>query len=111
MSSYVAPVLDHLDAYDEWHHDVSMRTTLTLDDDLVRALREEARRRDLSFKEVVNEVLRRGISAGAAPGAKPARFRVKAKACGFQPGVDLKRLNQLLDEMEIDHAGVVVRDR
>jgi hypothetical protein len=89
-----------------------MRTTLTLDDDLVRALREEAGRRGISFKEVVNEALRRGLTAGAQPGARPSRFRVRAKACGFQPGVDLKRLNQLLDEMEIDHAGVVViRDR
>lgn len=89
-----------------------MRTTLTLEDDLVRALHEEARRRDISFKEVVNEVLRRGLSAGVPPGARPSRFRVRPKACGFQSGVDLKRLNQLLDEMEIDHAGVVViRDR
>lgn len=89
-----------------------MRTTLTLDDDLVKALRDEARRRDISFKELVNEVLRRGLNAGVPPGARPSRFRVRAKPCGFQPGVDLKRLNQLLDEMEIDHAGVVViRDR
>jgi hypothetical protein len=89
-----------------------MRTTLTLDDDLARQIREEARRTGRSFKEVVNEALRRGLLTGATPVSPPGRFRVRPKACGFQPGVDLRKLNQLLDEMEIDHAGVVViRDR
>ena len=89
-----------------------MRTTLTLDDDVARQLREEARRTGRSFKEVVNDALRRGLSSGAAPSPRPPRFRVRPKACGFQPGIDLRKLNQLVDEMEIDHAGVVViRDR
>ena len=38
-----------------------MRTTLTLDDDLFMALNERARATGRSFKEVVNEVLRRGF--------------------------------------------------
>lgn len=89
-----------------------MRTTLTVDDDLAKELREEARRTGRSFKDVVNDAIRRGLMAGAAPVRHPGKFRVRAKACGFQPGIDLKKLNQLLDELEIDHAGVVViRDR
>ena len=39
-----------------------MRTTLTFEDDLARRLREMARRRGISFKEAVNETLRRGLS-------------------------------------------------
>ena len=38
-----------------------MRTTLTLDDDLFMALNERARATGRSFKEVVNEVVRRGL--------------------------------------------------
>lgn len=38
-----------------------MRTTLTLDDDLFMALNERARATGRSFKEVVNEALRRGL--------------------------------------------------
>ena len=38
-----------------------MRTTLTLDDDLFMALNERARESGRSFKEVVNEALRRGL--------------------------------------------------
>ena len=89
-----------------------MRTTLTLDDDVVKELRAVARATGRSFKEVVNDALRRGLTAGASPALRPGRFRVRAKPCGFQPGIDLRKLNQLIDEMEIDHAGVVViRDR
>jgi predicted transcriptional regulator len=39
-----------------------MRTTLTLDDDVDRMLRELAERRGISFKQVVNEVLRAGVA-------------------------------------------------
>ena len=38
-----------------------MRTTLTLDDDLFMALHERARATGRSFKDVVNEVIRRGL--------------------------------------------------
>lgn len=30
------------------------------------------------------------------------RFEVKAKACGFQSGVDVRRLNQVNDELEME---------
>lgn len=34
--------------------------------------------------------------------AKLPRFEVKAKACGLRAGVDVLRLNQLNDELEIE---------
>lgn len=85
-----------------------MRTTLTLDDELAAALHAEARRSGRSFKDVVNETLRRGLTRGDKPGRGPRRFRVRAKACGFRPGIDLSRLNQLVDELEIERAGALV---
>ena len=89
-----------------------MRTTLTLEDDLAKQLHEEARRSGKSFKETVNEAIRRGLRTGASPGRRPARFRVRPSACGFRPGIDVRKLNQLVDELEIEHAGaVIVRDR
>ncbi|MEK6372865.1 MAG: antitoxin [Acidobacteriota bacterium] len=89
-----------------------MRTTLTLDDDLEKELRDSARREGRSFKEIVNETLRRGLTAGAPPGRRARRFRVHPKACGFRAGIDLTKLNQLLDELEIERAGLVaIRDR
>jgi hypothetical protein len=88
-----------------------MRTTLTLDDDLARRLREEARRSGRPFKDVVNEAIRRGLASGEG-GGRPRRFRVKPSACGFRAGVDLGRLNQLADEIELERAAaLVIRDR
>jgi hypothetical protein len=80
-----------------------MRTTLTLDDDLAEALARLARRDDRSFKEVVNETLRRGLLTGERPAetGRPS-FAVHPEACGFLPGVDPLRLNQLVDQMELD---------
>lgn len=89
-----------------------MRTTITLEEDVAKLVREETRRTGASFKDVVNEAIRKGLTTGSAPASRQGKFRVKPKACGFRPGVDLMKLNQLLDELEVDHAGVVViRDR
>lgn len=78
-----------------------MRTTLTLDEDIARELQELSRRSGESFKEVMNEVLRRGLP-GEKPAAQLPRFQVMPKACGFRTGVDLLRLNQLSDQIEIE---------
>jgi hypothetical protein len=83
------------------HHDVSMRTTLTLDDDLARRLHEISRTKGESFKEVVNSTLRRGLHGEKAVG-RLHKFKVIPKACGFRSGVDVLRLNQLNDELEVE---------
>lgn len=55
-----------------------------------------------SFKEVVNATLRRGLQAGEKPARRQAPFAVTPKACGFAPGVDPLKLNQLNDELELE---------
>ena len=77
-----------------------MRTTLTLDDDVIDALKERARRLDQSFKQVVNDTLRRGLSPVAAE-SQPL-YRVNPHHSGFRTGVDPLRLNQLNDELQAD---------
>ncbi|MDH3403963.1 MAG: DUF2191 domain-containing protein [Acidobacteriota bacterium] len=77
-----------------------MRTTLTLDDDVATALREAAHRTGRSFKAAVNETLRAGLAAGAAP-AKGKRYRVVPVALGgVRPGIDLDKALQLADALE-----------
>lgn len=82
-----------------------MRTTLTLDEDLGRRLKELARESGRSFREVVNEVVRRGLSTGERPPDETEPFRVVPRACGFKPGVDPLKLNQLYDDLEIERLG------
>jgi len=79
-----------------------MRTTLTLDDDLAKQLREKARLSGESFKEVVNETLRRGLRSSEKPSPPLPRFVVKSKARGFVPGVDILHLNRFFGELETD---------
>ena len=75
-----------------------MRTTLTLDNDLAEALKERARLLDIPFKQVVNDVLRRGLSPAVRE--EKTVYRVKPLSGEFRPGVDLLKLNQLNDELE-----------
>ena len=79
-----------------------MRTTLTLDNDIADYLREQVRLRGCSFKQVVNDTLRRGMSPGIREA--PARpYRVTPIDSEFAPGVDQMRLKDLLEEQDIEH--------
>jgi hypothetical protein len=79
------------------HYDVRMRTTLTLDPDVAARLQEEARRQRISFKEVVNSNLRRGL-ANADPSAAP--YRLEPHAMRAKPGLDLDQARDLADRLE-----------
>lgn len=53
-----------------------MRTTLTIDDEIARRLKEIAYRTGKSFKSVVNDSLRAGIARRKeVPAARPYRIR------------------------------------
>ncbi len=83
-----------------------MRTTVTFDDDVARLISDAQHRERKSFKQVVNEAVRRGLTA-AAPEATP--YQVRVQHSGVRPGVDLTALNRLADELE-DDASIGVRD-
>lgn len=77
-----------------------MRTTLTLDEQIAKALKNAAHRTGKPFKQVVNEALRAGLAAGHAP-AKARPYRVKpASLGGVMPGIDLHKALQLADALE-----------
>jgi hypothetical protein len=78
-----------------------MRTTLTLERDVAERLRREMRRSGKGLKAVVNHALRIGLGLSARR-VRPPRFEVRPHAFGFKPGVDLDRLNQLVDELEAE---------
>ena len=79
------------------HHDV--RTTLTLDDDVVAKLRAEVRRSGKPFKQAVNELLRIGLNTPRK--AMGERFRVDARDLGeLKPGLSLDNIGELLEFAE-----------
>jgi hypothetical protein len=76
-----------------------MRTTLTLDPDVARLLKEEAHRQRKTFKEIVNEAIRRGLATPTAPkNTRP--FRVRPHKTTLRSGIDPGTLNRLVDEFE-----------
>ena len=80
-----------------------MRTTLTLDQDVAASLEREKRRTGKGLKAIVNDALRRGLRVGGTPPRHP-RFEVRPHAFGVKPGIDLDRMNQLVDELEASEA-------
>ena len=78
-----------------------MRTTLSIDDVLLRQLRQKALDSGKPFKQVVNDTLRAGLHQAASPQRQPYRcptFSIGALA----PGVDLSKANQLAAGLEDD---------
>ena len=77
-----------------------MRTTLTLDEQIAKALKDVAHRTGKPFKQVVNEALQAGLAAGHVS-AKARRYHVKPAALGGVLGsVDLNTALQLADALE-----------
>lgn len=79
-----------------------MRTTLTIDDDLAGILKKKAGQQGRSFKEVVNGLLRAGIAATGDPSSRRKPIRVVGRPLGLKPGYDPDKLNQLVDELEVE---------
>jgi len=79
-----------------------MRTTLTIDDRIAKALKALAHRSGKPLKRVVNETLQAGLAAGKAP-AKARRYRVTPVSLGgVVPGIDLTKALRLADALEDD---------
>ena len=75
-----------------------MRTTLTIEDRIDKALKEIARRTDKSYKQVVNETLQRGLEA---PVYSNKKYKLKPSSLGEpNPGYDLTKSLQLSDQLE-----------
>ena len=75
-----------------------MRTTITLDDDVVTTVKEEMKKGDgKTFKEAVNELIRLGRYHKAEIENTPRKpFKVKAKDMGVFPHLNYDRTSDLL---------------
>lgn len=64
-----------------------MRTTVTLDSDVAAALKQAARERGSSFKQVLNDAVRRGLR----PDPAARHYRMPSRPLGLREGVDLDK--------------------
>lgn len=75
---------------------MGIRTTITLDEDVLERVKQESRHRGTSFKDTLNELLRVGLLQQEA---KPRRrkFKVEPFDMGLRPGLNYDSTEALLE--------------
>jgi hypothetical protein len=76
-----------------------MPITVTLDPDVAERIEQEVRRAGKPAQTVVNEALRTRLGLKTEP-RSPDAFRVQAHDFGFAAGLDLDKMNRLVDDLE-----------
>lgn len=78
-----------------------MRTTVTLDEDVTCTVKEEMRKGEgKTFKQALNDLVRRSrhVSENGPPRRKP--FKVKARSLGVYPHLNYDKISELIEELE-----------
>jgi len=76
-----------------------MRTTLSIDDDVLERARTVAAKLSTPFKTVVNEALRAGLDQVEKP-TKQRRYETKPHNMGLRHGRNLDNIQELLAQIE-----------
>jgi SOS response regulatory protein OraA/RecX len=76
-----------------------MRTTLTLEEDVLEKARAVACQLQVPFKTVVNEALRLGLREVEKP-AKQRRYEMTPRAMGLRKGYSLDNIQEVLAQAE-----------
>lgn len=74
-----------------------MRTTLTLDDDLLRQLKEKAARQGTTLGTLVNDLLRHALAVQSL--SRPYKLEMEGWVAQPQAGVDILDRDKLFDLM------------
>jgi hypothetical protein len=82
------------------HHDDIMRTTVTLDPDVDRLSKEEMRRSGITFRQALNQALRRALAGSVAEERRP--FKLRPRQLSLRQGIDPAMLQHLEEELEIE---------
>jgi hypothetical protein len=78
-----------------------MRTTIAIQDDLLRDARHKALERHSTLSRLIEDLLRVALSRSPSPPANASRVHLKTfHGQGLRPGVDLDSSAALLDVME-----------
>ncbi|MEX2044915.1 MAG: hypothetical protein WD941_06140 [Opitutus sp.] len=78
-----------------------MRTTVTLDRDVEELLRQATNASRVSFKEALNDGLRRGL-AHLVPTGSIAPFVVESRPMGLRVGLDPTKLHDIAGDLDAE---------
>jgi hypothetical protein len=76
-----------------------MRTTLTIEEDVLDRARSVASRLHAPFRRVINEALRAGLDAVEAP-ARQRAYSTQPHKMGLRTGRNLDNIHELLAQVE-----------
>jgi hypothetical protein len=80
---------------------MSIRTTVTLDGDVLERTKDFSHRRGIPFRQALNDLVRAGLHAESA--AAPRRvLKIKPKHMGLLPGLSYDNIERLLEIGEGD---------
>jgi hypothetical protein len=82
---------------------INMRTTITIDDDVLELARALAAKLRTPFKTVINEALRSGLEHVERP-AEHKPYKTRPHAMGLKSGRNLDNIQELLSQMEGEDA-------
>ena len=76
-----------------------MRTTLSIDNDVLERARDVAAKKKTPFKTVINEALRAGLNQVEQPAGRQS-YKTKSHAMGLKTGRNLNNIQELLAQIE-----------
>jgi hypothetical protein len=76
-----------------------MRTTLSLDEDVLQRARAVAGQRHVPLKTIINQALRAGLTE-VEKRAKQRPYKTVGHDMGLRPGLSLENVPQLLAQLE-----------
>lgn len=78
-----------------------MRTTLTIDDDVAYGLNKAKESEpNKTFKEIVNELLRKGLNQKGKHGPRTNDFTIEPLNLGLREDLNFDNIEELLDQLE-----------
>jgi hypothetical protein len=78
---------------------MSIRTTVTLDDDVAARLKEVSASRGLPFRTVLNDLVRAGLLASKSR-LPQTPYKIEPLNLGVYPGVEYDNIGELLELLE-----------
>ena len=82
---------------------IVMRTTISIDDDVLERARVLAAKLRAPFKTIINEALRSGLEHVAQP-AKQKPYKTNPHPMGLKSGRNLDNIQELLSQIESEDA-------
>ena len=74
---------------------MSIRTTVTLDEDVLDRVKRESQARGASFRDTLNDLMRTALSLEKHP--RPRTLQIKPVHMGYRPGLNYDSVESLLE--------------